>query len=75
MQEFVTEQWSGLVLPMIGKDDATKTEKPTVQYDVYNMPQTITEPSLVEYQIAETVTKTDTIETPKKVEITVVKET
>lgn len=75
VQEFVTEQWSGLVLPMIGKDDATKTEKPTVQYDVYNMPQTIAEPSLVEYQIAETVTKTDTIETPKKVEITVVKET
>ncbi|WP_314242721.1 SPOR domain-containing protein [Empedobacter tilapiae] len=75
VQEFVTEQWSGLVLPMIGKDGATKTEKPTVQYDVYNMPQTIAEPSLVEYQIAETVTKTDTIETPKKVEITVVKET
>ena len=73
VQKFVTEQWSGLVLPMIGKTE-TKDEK-TVQYDVYNMPQTIAEPSLVEYQIAETVTKTDTIETPKKVEITVVKET
>ena len=75
VQEFVTEQWSGLVLPMIGKDDATKTEKPTVQYDVYNMPQTIAEPSLVEYQIAEPAPQTDTIDTPKKVEITVVKET
>ncbi len=75
VQKFVNKQWSGLVLPMIGQNETKQTEKVPVQYDVYNMPQTITEPSLVEYQIAETVTKTDTIETPKKVEITVVKET
>ncbi|WP_353097945.1 SPOR domain-containing protein [Empedobacter brevis] len=74
VQKFVTEQWSGLVLPIIGNDETKEAEK-AIQYDVYNMPQTIAEPSLVEYQIAETVTKTDTIETPKKVEITVVKET
>ena len=74
VQQFVNEQWSGLVLPMIGNSD-TKTDDKVVQYDVYNTPQNIDEPSLVEYQIAETVMKTDTIETPKKVEITVVKET
>ena len=74
VQEFVNEQWSGLVLPMIGKAETTADTK-TVQYDVYTAPKNIDEPSLVEYQIAETVTKSDTIETPKKVEITVVKET
>ena len=74
VQEFVTEQWSGLVLPMFGKSEAKQDTK-VVQYDVYNTPSHIDEPSLVEYQIAETVTKADTIETPKKVEITVVKET
>lgn len=75
VQKFVTEQWSGLVLPMFSNDDSDKNkEESVVKYDVYNMPQTISEPSLVEYQIAEMVTN-DSIEIPKKVEITVVKET
>jgi cell division septation protein DedD len=74
VQKFVTEQWSGLVLPMFGKEDISKNkEESLVKYDVYNMPQTISEPSLVEYQIAEMVR--DSVEVPKKVEITVVKET
>ena len=75
VQKFVTEQWSGLVVPMIGKTETKVDDAKVVKYDVYNMPQTIADPSLVEYQIAKTVTETDSIETPKKVEITVVKET
>jgi len=74
VEKFVTEQWSGLVLPMIGKKEVKEPQK-NIQYDVYNLPQTIEEPSLVEYQIAEIAVRNDTIETPKKVEITVVKET
>ncbi|WP_313375014.1 SPOR domain-containing protein [Chishuiella sp.] len=75
VENFVTEQWSGLILPMIGEKQEVKESPKTIQYDVYNLPQTIEDPSLVEYQIAEIATTKDTIESPKKVEITVVKET
>ncbi len=72
VQEFVNEQWSGLVLPMINQDEKPEKKEKTIQFDVYNMPQTIAEPSMVEFQLPEE--KMDTIETPKQIEITVVDE-